>query len=134
MATSISVLLLTGLAQLLDDAAVATYRPEGEYADDETPITFGELVPVGPAIALSLYAAEIVDRSSTRYLVQVRIRSTADPLELELVDGVANALSWRRHPPMPAGVDVVQIRPTSRAQLGKIAGAYQHTLNLSLLT
>ena len=127
--------MLVGFAQLLDTAGVAKYRGDGsEYAEGETAIVFGEMTPAGPCVALTLYDQQDLDWSTARYWIQARIRTSSDPLDLELVDGVHTALAWRRHPPMPDGVDVVQIVPQSFARLGRVAGEHVYTRNFSALT
>lgn len=129
-------LVLRGFAGLLAaEPAVVTWRDDGTaYEDGETGLTFGELRPAGPGVALTCYDVEDVDWSTRRYWIQARIRTSGDPLDLALVDGVHDVLAWRRHPPMPAGIDVVQIVPRSFARLGRVGGDHVYTRNFSALT
>lgn len=128
--------LLDGVARLLAAEHVVRYRDDAsQYQEGEIALTFGDMTPSGPCVTLTVYDVETVDRSSLRYWIQARIRTSSDPLDLDLVDDVLDVLAWRRHPPMPAGApDVVQIRPGSFARLGRIAGEYVFTRNFSALT
>jgi hypothetical protein len=128
--------LLDGFGRLLATNNVVRYRDDGsEYEAGETALTFGDMTAGGPCVSLTVYDVEIVDRSSVRYWVQARIRTSSDPLDLDLVDDVFDVLAWRRHPPMPDGApDVVQIRPGTFARLGRVAGEHVFTRNFSALT
>jgi hypothetical protein len=129
-------LILRGFAGLLAaEPPVVKWRDDGsQYEAGETALTFGDLTPSGRCVALTCYDVEDVDRSSRRYWIQARIRTSSDPLDLDLVDDVHDVLAWRRHPPMPSGIDVVQIVPRAFARFGRIGGEFVFSRNFSALT
>lgn len=87
---------LDGLARLLADAGVGTYRESGAYQPTETGITVG-LLPQQPAKVIALVPYPLTDDPSSTDSVlglQVRTRSdTQDPrTAFDLADSVFDAL------------------------------------------
>ena len=105
-------LLLEGLAQVLDDAGVATFRADGSpYTDAETAITLGAL-PQRPASALALAVYDAQDdpaHADTVVSVQVRSRAagtTLGPTD-DLADAAWSALQGLGPTTLPTGVHIV---------------------------
>lgn len=115
--------LLTGLAQHLDDAGAATYRPAGGYLSTETAIVFGDL-PTSPdrAVALSLYASrDLIEQNLSMIRVQVMMRGAVNssldlgPLAVAIFDalhaavaldfGTAHVVQCQRISTVPLGMD-----------------------------
>ncbi|NUO58996.1 MAG: hypothetical protein HOV78_20235 [Hamadaea sp.] len=77
--------LLAGLAQELDDATVATYRPDTPLEDAETAITFGTM-PDRPDRCVTLTTYPISDEPrEAKSLVGVQVRCRAESY-LDAVD------------------------------------------------
>ena len=104
-------LLLEGLAQLLADADVGTYRADGSaYLADEVAITLGAL-PQQPANALALAIYDTQDHptlADSTVSVQVRSRAagtTVGPTD-DLADAAWAVLQGRGPVTLPNGVRV----------------------------
>ncbi|MEU7163140.1 minor capsid protein [Streptomyces morookaense] len=85
---SYTVDLLDGLARLLHEQRVGTYRPEGVYAPGETAITIAAMPPA-PDRCVCLSAYPVTDSpvlTDTTTGVQVRARAAADPREADRLD------------------------------------------------
>jgi hypothetical protein len=115
--------LLAGLAQLLADAAIGAWRPDGTpYAETDTAITIG-LLPQTPDRAVALAAYPVTDHpvlNDVTVGVQARIRGAAAgdtrPASA-LADAIYETLHGRRALQL-GGIDIVQITRQSGAQLG----------------
>ncbi|MFJ4847537.1 minor capsid protein [Streptomyces sp. NPDC088733] len=90
--------LVAGLAQLLDDAGIGAYRPNGPpFTVGDTAIVLGNM-PAAPdrVICLNPYPVEDTGMPETITAVQFRIRCGADPTDvLDLADAVFDALDNR---------------------------------------
>lgn len=74
--------VMTGLAQLLDDAGVGTYRPSGTYAADETAIVFVKM-PAAPdrCICITAYTyANWPDEPEDQQRIQIRCRGARNDM------------------------------------------------------
>lgn len=72
--------VLTGLAQLLNDLGLATYKPAGGYLSTDVAVVFGEL-PTAPdtAVGLTLYGStDEVKENLSHLRVQVWTRGAAN--------------------------------------------------------
>lgn len=80
--------LLDGLARLLDDAGLGTYRPDSPYAEGETAITIAATPPAPDrVICLSAYpVTESAGLTDTTTGIQVRTRAGLDPREVAALD------------------------------------------------
>lgn len=90
--------ILDGIAQLVADQGLATYRTDGVYADTDTGITIS-VVPEAPdrILCLTAYAVEDTDLTDAITGVQARIRAGRDPRGLDaLADGLFDLLHNRR--------------------------------------
>ncbi|QHF97931.1 hypothetical protein DEH18_33430 [Streptomyces sp. NHF165] len=84
--------LLDGLARLLADAGVGTYRPDGAYREDETALTIG-VMPPAPERVVCLAAYPVEDSAVLTDCttgIQVRTRAGADPREVDALDDSAH--------------------------------------------
>lgn len=91
--------LLDGLAQLIADQGLATYRPDGVYAEGETGITFS-VMPDTPDRVLCLTAYPVDDGplADITTAVQARMRASRDPRDLDdLADDLRDLLHNREH-------------------------------------
>ncbi|PJN40512.1 hypothetical protein CG747_12635 [Streptomyces sp. CB02959] len=80
--------LLDGLARLLAEQGVATYRPDGTYAPGGTAITIAAMPPA-PDRVICLTAYPVQDSPALTDCitgVQVRTRSGADPRDVDALD------------------------------------------------
>ncbi|EPH40336.1 minor capsid protein [Streptomyces aurantiacus] len=80
--------VVEGLARLLDEHGVGTYRPDGVYAASETAIT-DTVMPEAPDRAIVLTAYPIDESAAltdTVLAVQVRTRAGPDPREVAALD------------------------------------------------
>jgi hypothetical protein len=92
--TAFLVDLVDGLATLLAEAGVATYRPTGIYSAGETAIT-DTVMPDSPdrAVVLTAYdTADSADLTDCTVFLQVRTRAGADPREVAALDEAAFAV------------------------------------------
>ena len=83
--------LLDGLARLLAEQNVGTYRPDGRYAPGETALTIAA-VPPAPDRVICLTAYPVQDSPAlTDCLtgIQVRTRAGTDPREVDVLDDAA---------------------------------------------
>ncbi|TMR91318.1 minor capsid protein [Nonomuraea basaltis] len=117
--------LLTGFAVLLGEAGVATWNPNGIYADDQTALTIGGL-PTSPdtAIALQVYgvgqAGDDVEQPDSSVQMQVRFRAKSDPRVVDdLADGTFDAIHGLANVTLSTGVHVLLARRTLIAPLGR---------------
>lgn len=92
--------LIDGIAELLQLAGVAVYRPDGPaYTPDETGLTIANM-PDAPSrlICLTPYAVDDSDLTDAITGVQVRMRAGTDPRALlALSDAVFKELHNRRN-------------------------------------
>lgn len=94
-----NVNFLDGLATLLHNAAVGTFRPTGVYLASETAITIG-VTPSEPDknITLTTYPVADSDLTTVTTGVQARIRGGRDPREAEgIADSMYDLLHNKRH-------------------------------------
>lgn len=114
--------LLGGLAQLLADAGVGTWHPDGSpYVAGDTAIVIAALPPAPDrAVALAAYpVSDHVSQADVTVGVQVRVRAGRDPREVQdLDDAVFEALHGLEELVL-GGVSVVQIYRRSSAALGQ---------------
>lgn len=128
-ATGFQAQLLRGMAGMLEARGVASFREDGTaYGPEEAGVYF-TAPQSGRSITLAVYDDIPLDATVSRVYVQARVRTTADPLDLELVDGTRDTFHAKQHP-LP-GVSVV--RMVSMARLGLVAGAHEFTLNFAAL-
>ena len=91
--------LLTGLAELMQEANLGVYRPDGTVKDYETGI-FLHRMPEGPdkAYALTPYPVEDTGLTDVIDAVQIRMRAGMDPLEVsDMADAVRDLLHMREN-------------------------------------
>lgn len=112
--------VITGVAQLLDAAGIATWRPTGAYLAGETAITVG-LLPPRPARALALTVYGSSDDphlADSLVQLQVRTRGSSDPRDVDvLADLVFDELHGRTGFDLD-GVPVIEAHRESWASLG----------------
>ncbi|GAA4684517.1 minor capsid protein [Streptomyces youssoufiensis] len=91
--------LLGGLAQLIAEAGIAAYRPDGVYGEADTGITIG-VMPDNPDRIICLTAYPVEDTHLTDAItgVQVRVRAGRDPRDADhLADATFDLLHGREH-------------------------------------
>lgn len=90
--------LTEGLADLLVDGALATYRPDGPYAAGETGVYLGVMPPEPDrAIAINAYPVEDNEHSDAITGVQFRLRAGRDVRQVDaLADGLFSLLHNRQ--------------------------------------
>lgn len=115
--------LLEGIAQLLHDQGVATWRSNGVYATGETGIVLGGL-PQAPERTVALTAYGIDDApslSDSTTGVQVTTRwEGQDPRPVgDLTDLVFNQLHGLHATTLPTGVRLVQCLRRSWTSIGQ---------------
>jgi hypothetical protein len=116
--------LVDGLARLLDEQDVATYRPTGIYTSGETAIT-DTVMPDSPDRAIVLTAYDSADDpalTDCTVALQVRTRASTDPRTVATLDedvftalhgltdqqfGTAAVRLIRRENTAPMGADAV---------------------------
>jgi hypothetical protein len=113
--------VLLGMAEALDSAGAATYRPEGGYLADETALVFGP-VPTDPdrAVGLTFYGStDHPSEPEAVYRVQAWCRGVpGDSLDAnEVADAVFRALHGRESLSWH-GVFVVQVLRISSVPVG----------------
>lgn len=114
--------LLGGLAQLLDDHDVGTWKASGKYAPaDRRPIVISA-VPSGPDEVIVLTSYD-VDNDATQnddvIGVQVRTRGTRDPRVVDLLDDdVFDVLQGLDVTDLSTGVRVALVERRSSAPIG----------------
>ncbi|GAA2327546.1 minor capsid protein [Dactylosporangium salmoneum] len=118
--------LLSGIAQLLADAGVGVWRPDGSpYAAGDTGIVDSGMPPE-PERVICLGAYPVSDHPSQADVtvgVQVRTRAGRDPREVrDLDDAVFEVLHGLEQTEL-GGVRVVQIYRRSSAALGQARDA-----------
>ncbi|PSJ29826.1 hypothetical protein B7P34_04765 [Streptosporangium nondiastaticum] len=124
--------LLDGLARLLHEQGVGTYRPEGVYLPGETAITVAVMPPAPDrAICLSAYAvADSPVLTDTTTGVQVRTRAGADPREVDALDDAVYELVHASGPHLFGSVRVQLITRASGAPIGAdSSGRMERTSN-----
>lgn len=130
--------LLGGLAALIAETGVGSWRPDGSaYAPEEVPIALGALPgTTGRGIALALYgsADDQVHADSVR-MVQVRLRGDSDIRTVDrMSDDLFDALHGRTRFTL-AGVPVIEAHRQSTALLGRDDnGRWERTDNYYLQT
>ncbi|MFF4738780.1 minor capsid protein [Streptomyces sp. NPDC001262] len=129
---SYTVDLLDGLARLLHEEGVGTYRPEGTYTSGETAITIATMPPA-PDRCICLSAYPVVDSpvlTDTTTGVQVRTRAGPDPREVDRLDDAVHDVLHGSGPHQLGGVRVQLITRTSAAPIGADAsGRMERTSN-----
>lgn len=124
--------LLTGLAEHLAAAGIATWRPDGKYQASEIGLVIRG-IPQSPDRIITLAAypvASIQGMADVTVGVQIRVRGTKDPRTAEdLADAIFDALDsaqglrWR-------DVPVVQVYRQSYTSLGQdSAGRWELSSN-----
>ncbi|MEX2984576.1 minor capsid protein [Streptomyces sp. C36] len=111
---------MDGLARLLHEQGVGTYRPEGVYAPGETAITVAAMPPA-PDRAICLSAYVVADSSvltDTTTGVQVRTRAGADPREVDALDDLLFSVLQGAGPFLFGAVRVQLITRASGAPIG----------------
>jgi hypothetical protein len=80
--------MLTGIAQTLDDAGAATYRPNTAYQPDETAVVFGTMPPSPDrCVALAIYGPS--DDHPNQPIGQMRVQVRVRGLPGNYLDAVA---------------------------------------------
>ncbi|GAA0371781.1 minor capsid protein [Streptomyces blastmyceticus] len=124
--------LLDGLARLLHEHGVGTYRPEGTYAPGETAITIAT-TPPAPDRVICLAAYPVTDSSAltdTTTGVQIRTRAGADPREVDTLDDLVFSILQGAGPFLFGSVRVQLISRASGAPIGADAsGRMERTSN-----
>ncbi|MGH3586691.1 MAG: minor capsid protein [Pseudonocardia sp.] len=113
--------LVDGLAALLQEAGLGTYRPSGPaYGAGDTAIVAG-VMPEAPdrVLLLTPYSVEDTDLPDGITGMQVRMRAGRDPRDVgDLADDVRDLLHNRRHYQL-GGVHVALSWRESQAPLGQ---------------
>ncbi|ARX85628.1 hypothetical protein SMD44_05092 [Streptomyces alboflavus] len=124
--------VVDGLARLLDEQDIGTYRPDGLYAEGETAIT-DTVMPEAPdrAIVLTAYPVqESATLTDTVLAVQVRTRAGPDPREAAALDDDVFAVLQSLGPRTFGSARVSLIYRFSAASLGTDAnGRHERTSN-----
>jgi len=113
-----------GLAELLHEKGIATWRPDTPYTASDVPITIGAL-PSTPdrAVALAVYGTEDDPLlADTVVMVQATIRGTSDMREADERAGRVFDLLHGRTGFTLGGVPIIAARRASWARLGLDAG------------
>ena len=112
--------LLTGLAELIADAGLARFDPDGQYGDDETGVIF-TVLPDQPerVIVLTAYPVEDTDLTDAVTGIQARMRCGRDPRDVETLADELFALLHNRRGTVLRGVRVALIWRQSQAQMGQ---------------
>lgn len=85
--------LLTGLAEFLDAAAVATWRGDGtSYQPGETAIILGD-TPPEPDRVVALRAYHVSGTGTTDQITAVQVRTRGIPNDARDVDDLADSIS-----------------------------------------
>jgi len=126
--------LLYGIAERLQAAEVATWRPTGSYQVGETPIVM-QSMPATPDRCVTLAAYDVASPLADHCVtgVQVRCRGTRDPRVVDdLTDDVRDALhGLGAHGPVELhGIHVALVVRNSSADLGPDGnGRFETTSN-----
>ncbi|MFI1182612.1 minor capsid protein [Streptomyces sp. NPDC020799] len=124
--------LLDGLARLLHEHGVGTYRPEGTYAPGETTIAIAT-TPPAPDRIICLAAYPVTDSAvltDTTTGVQVRTRAGADPREVDGLDDAVFDVLHGSGPHLFGSVRVQLVYRVSAAPIGADAsGRMERTSN-----
>ncbi|MFD9863470.1 minor capsid protein [Streptomyces alboflavus] len=128
--------VVEGLARLLAEQHVASYRPDGVYGAGETAIT-DTVMPEAPdrVVCLTVYGIEeSAALTDAVFAVQVRTRAGPDPREVAALDEqVFTALHGLRHLALPTA-RVTLARRVSSAPLGAdTLGRLERTSNYRVL-
>jgi hypothetical protein len=124
--------LLDGLARLLAEQGLGTFRPDGLYAPDETAITIAATPPAPDrVICLSAYPVTESSRlTDTTTGIQVRTRAGSDPREADALDDEVFALLHGAGPFTWGAVPVQLLYRVSGAPIGADAsGRWERTSN-----
>ncbi|MGW2292721.1 minor capsid protein [Streptomyces phaeochromogenes] len=128
--------IVDGLAQLLDAAGVAVYRPDGVYASDETAIT-DTVMPDSPNCAVVLTAYDTANDpalTDCTVFVQVRTRAGPDPREVADLDEAAFTVLHGLRRQQFGSARVVLLTRANSAPLGADSvGRFERTSNYTLL-
>ncbi|MFK0296685.1 minor capsid protein [Streptomyces sp. NPDC090442] len=112
--------LLDGLARLLAEHGVATYRPDGQYAPGDTALTIAT-VPPAPDRVICLTAYPVQDSPALTDCttgVQVRTRAGADPREVDALDDAVFDVLHGSGPHTWGAVRVQLLYRTASAPIG----------------
>ncbi|MFD9859757.1 MULTISPECIES: minor capsid protein [Streptomyces] len=124
--------LLDGLARLLHDAGLGTYRTDGPYVAGETAITVSALPPA-PDRCICLSAYPVADSpvlTDTTTGIQVRTRAGADPREVDALDDQVHELLHASGPHRFGAVPVQLVYRVSAAPIGAdSSGRWERTAN-----
>lgn len=126
---------LDGLARLIADAALVTYRPDGSaYEPTEKPVTFGAQHPTADVCVTLTDYLDIANPASrvSRLYVQARTRHPNFLDGRDLVDGIRRTLHRRTHAHL-GQVHVGEIVLDSFAPLGRDdSGRFEWSQNFRL--
>jgi hypothetical protein len=129
--------LAVGFAHLLQTAGAGTWGGiDGpEYGPDVAwPIYLGKLPPDRRAMAVLIIGDGPLDDSSTRYTVQVQLRTAPGmAASAPVVQLVRDALHSRRQPPMPRGIRCTSIQLQTHNVLDRTGAWERHHLNFTAL-
>lgn len=129
---SYTVDLLDGLARLLHEHGIGTYRTDSPYAAGETAITVAALTPA-PDRVICLSAYPVTDSSvltDTTTGIQVRTRAGADPREVDALDDQVHELLHASGPHRFGAVPVQLVYRVSAAPIGAdSAGRWERSAN-----
>ncbi|MFC8199945.1 minor capsid protein [Streptomyces sp. NPDC057298] len=127
--------IVDGLAQLLDAAGVAVYRPDGVYGEGETGVT-DTVMPDKPdrAVVLTAYdTANFQQLTDCTVFLQVRTRAGTDPREVAALDDAVFGVLHNSGSHLFGTVRVVLITRASAALLGADpVGRFERTSNYTL--
>lgn len=124
--------LIAGMAALLADVGVGTYRPTGAYLPGEVAISDRYIPPDGQCITLSAYPAgpDLPGLADVTVGVQVRVRGDEDPVTCDDLADAAYAVLHGAQALVFGAVAVVQIRRQSYTSLGPDAnGRWERSEN-----
>lgn len=128
--------LTDGLAALIADTGLATYRPDGVYTDTETGITVG-VIPDAPdrILCLTPYPVEDTDLTDATTGIQVRMRAGRDPRDAQRLSDALFDLLHNRRGLLVGGIHVALCWRQSQAWIGQDAkGRMELTANYYLRT
>ncbi|RLP68354.1 hypothetical protein D9V30_10215 [Mycetocola reblochoni] len=111
--------LMSGLAEHISAAGIATYRADAPYADDELGIVFQTMPETGTAMCISYYGStDPTDAQIAETRLQVRWRCGEDPFAGLAVMDQLRALLHRRLYLRLGTVQVTSVRRISAGPLG----------------
>jgi hypothetical protein len=127
--------IVDGLARLLAEASVATYRPTGVYTSGETAIT-DTVMPDSPdrTVVLTAYdTADDPELTDCTVLVQVRTRAGQDPREVTALDEAAFAVLHGLRDQQLGTAHLGLMKRDNSASMGRDSnGRFERTSNYTL--